>query len=67
VRVDHLSGGGAVPRALRASIGEPFRGYVPPRKSASGKKSERPGIALLRIQCASCGTWSVLELPGASP
>jgi hypothetical protein len=40
---------------------------VPPKKSAPGKKSESPGITLLPIQCASCGTWSVLELPGASP
>ena len=40
---------------------------MPPRKKAGQKSGERPGITLLPIRCMSCGTYSVLELPGAAP
>lgn len=65
--LDHLSGGGALSRPLSASIGRASRQPVPPRKSAAKKTEAGPGITLLPIRCVACGTWSVLELPGASP
>lgn len=40
---------------------------MPPRKKASRGTPDKPGITVLPISCASCGTWSWVTLPGAAP